>query len=174
VRVIDIRTSVIGDREILETLRRAPNEINFCLLEEMVEIGTGITDDARSSVPVRRGKLRDAIRFKVTTPAGHLKLEVKHTGVGARHAHLVERGVERQTVEVHRKVMAQRLRFKSGKTKRGRKFQIRNESTFLYTRSFGMAAHPYFMPAVEKAGDVGARLQGAVSSAAEKLKGAGA
>jgi hypothetical protein len=166
--VIDIRTSVIGDREIVDTLRRrAPEAMNFHLLSEAIEIGQGVTDEARANVPVRRGALRDAIRFKITTPKDHLRLEVSHTGKGAQHAHLVERGVERQQVEVRTKVMAQRVRFVGGKTKRGRKFRLAGE--LRHTRWHSSPAQPYFMPAVEKAGDIGARLQGALSAAAATL-----
>lgn len=162
--MINIRESIIGDKQAIRQLQAAPSVLEDHLVKRMAEVGQEIVDTARSLVPVRRGALRDAIRWKVEMPKGHLRLEVKPSGKGARHAHLVERGVQGHEIKVHKNIArARRIKWKNGKLRKGGEYWIKSES--FYTRWHAVKAVPYFGPAVESVGDVHARLQGAVRDA---------
>jgi hypothetical protein len=170
--VINVRMHVVGDDRIMQVLKAAPDALNLHVLSELTHIGQEIRDDARANVPVRSGRLKAAIKFQVkTTKKGSAKLDVLHSGKGARHAHLIERGVPEKVIEVRQRFRAQRLRVstKTGKIKKGREYWERG--AVLYKRRHHINPDPYFMPAVDKAGDVGARLEGALSKAAAALEG---
>lgn len=171
--MIDIRTSLIGDKEAVQRLRRAPSLLEEHLVAEAAAVGQEIVDGARARAPVGKkngGALRDAILWKVEMPKGHLRLEVRPSGKGARHAHLIERGVAEQEIQVHRNVArARRISWKTGKLRKGREYWVKSET--FYTRSHHITARPYFGPAVESVGDVHARMQSAVTRAADATAG---
>jgi hypothetical protein len=179
--VIKVRMHVVGEDKVAAVLTRAPDLIDFHAVQELWHIGDEIVSRAKADVPVgKTGNLRAAIRMKLTgasatgaTGDKRLRLDVFHSGKGARHAHLIERGVREQVIDVHQRFRAQRLRVskKTGKLKKGREYWERG--ALLYKRRHHIDPQPYFMPAVEGAGDVGARLEAAMARATADMQAGG-
>jgi hypothetical protein len=178
--VINVRMHVVGEEKVAAVLTRAPDLLDFHVVQELWHFGDDVVTRAQADVPVRSGRLKAAIRFNVTpgsatgaTGSRRTKLDIFHSGKGARHAHLIERGVPEKVIEVRQRFRAQRLRTdkKTGKLKKGRLYW--EKGALLYKRRHHINPQPYFMPAVERAGDVGARLEAAMARATADMQAGG-
>lgn len=178
--MIDVRVTEIGGEAIKAALDRAPEVLRSRLVHVMNEEGKIAQTRARSAAPYnpnrdpKRGgtHIRDAIRYFAWSNPQRAELVVRAVGGarGAPHAHLIERGVERQKIRVYRGdgVRASKLRWLKGG---GFKKPRRATRVFMYTRMHQIKAQPFFDPAIQSLGDVGAKLQEAVNQAAADVNG---
>jgi hypothetical protein len=166
------KAEVLGGKEVAARFIKVGDNLRDLLRKEMKAIGQGIVDDATPNVPVDDGDLQKSIKVRVGKTRGRRFVEdpgglAMKVWPNSRVAHLIERGVSEKTIQVHKKVYEQKLWSRTVKgTKRFthiRNLRVRNAETHMYDRSHHVDAQPYFMPAVARAGDISARLQGVIS-----------
>lgn len=177
--MIDLKITEIGGAEIAAALKRAPKVIQARLLAAMQEAGSEAVDRARSLAPYGAKRktgvhLRDAIRFGAFANEQGAQLLIRAVGGarGAPHAHLIERGVPMKKIRVYRKVYASKLQWlkDANRWRFKRPNRVKNRNTFMYTRRHHITANPFFEPAINSLGDVGAKLQQAVTAAAADVQ----
>jgi hypothetical protein len=171
--VFEVKSDVLGGKDVAERFNRVGDKLKKKLRKELREIGEEVRHVAWFGAPVKKGNLRESIRASVGKNRGQRFIEAPD-GLALKVApyspvaHLIERGVEPQVIDVHRKIYARKVWFRTGIAKDGmsfkrfaheRKLRQRSADTFMYQRLHHVDADPFFMPAVERAGDISVRLQ---------------
>lgn len=178
--MIDVRVTEIGGEQIAAALERAPKVMRARLVQTLNEQGQIAADRAKAGAPYNPKRksgvhLRDAVRFYAYANEQKAELLVRAVGGarGAPHAHLIERGVAPKKITVYRKVYASSLSRMSdaNRWRFRRPKRVKSRQTFMYKRVHHVTAHPFFAPAINSLGDVGATLQTAIDQAAADVQG---
>lgn len=183
--MIDLKVTVIGDKEIAAKLADASSGIRDVLRDELAQIGDEIVSRAQAAAPVRTvvGGLRSRIvwyfgREMKRGPRGAKRLtpvDVKWkdsriemtTRPRGRVAHLVERGVNATFMQRPGRG-GNRVARDTGNPGAG------EGPVYRYQRTLKIRRRPFFMPAVESVGGsagVNARLQARLERLAASMNG---
>lgn len=177
---IDLKVSVLGDKEIAATFRAAQSGLRAELQQELDEIGKDIVIAARSRVPRRTGSTMSRIVYRHGRKA---RGGYQHVGddrlmltvlPGEPTAHLIERGVNAMVTKARRSKAGDVSEVKGRRQKRkvvalGVRFGAKPYKLVIKPQ-------PYFTPAVESVGGsagVNVRLQAAVSRVAARAQQGG-
>lgn len=177
----------IGGESIARQLEAGPGAIRAAVRAVLADVGDEILARAQALAPKRTGVMASRIVWYFGSDT--TSRERRHTGIGKYRdtdrgpviftarptgtvAHLIERGVN-----ATRKQHARRItRTATIWTRKGQKGKTFKASTLVKAHPFKIAAHPFFMPAVESVGGpsgVTQRLQSAMSDAGALMREAG-
>jgi transcriptional regulator of met regulon len=162
------RADVIGGKEVAERFARVGDNLRDRLRKEMRDIGQGIVDDAQANVPVDEGDLRKSIKVRVGKTRGRRFVEdpgglAMKVWPNSRVSHLIERGVSEKVIKVYKKASALKLVTDKRGRQSVRNLRVRDASTYMYERRHHITPEPFFMPAVDRAGDIPVRLQNVIN-----------
>ena len=176
--MISVKVTELGGPELQATFARAQSLLRAKLQEELDEIGKDAVLAARSRVPRRTGRTMRRIAYRHGREtrrgfqsAGDDRL-ILTVLPGEPTAHLIERGVNATVTRRRRRsrdVFAVQGRGKREK----RKLVAMGVALGAKPYKLVIPPRPYFIPAVESVGDVGARLQAVIDRVGAEAQGAG-
>ena len=182
--MIDLKVSVLGEKEIARQLEEAGSEIRAAVREELAAVGDEIVSRAQAMAPKRTGVMASKVLWyfglertarqmrklgggRYTDPdRGPIIFTVRPTG---SVAHLMERGVN-ATRQAHQR-KARVVGTVWGR--KGKRTVDRIGTVFVKAHPFKIGKRPFFMPAVESVGGasgVNARLQEAIDGVASRVR----
>lgn len=172
--MIELKTTVIGDKQIAKAFEDARASLRPEIDTELAAIGEDVVKEAAARVSKRTGRTAGRIIYRLgrETKLGFQRDEsVARLTVlpGEPTAHLIERGVD-ATISRRRNRSRDVVAIVGRRSRRFKRIAV--GISFLKPYRLSIPPRPYFIPAVQSIGDVGARLQAAIARVAARAQGA--